>query len=95
MIFYRSAQLSTVPCPWKKWTSGSLQEWSFIRQLRRKDRGARDFTLFTRELHLHGIEGNGLTCLCPVHVTLQKQLSDSWGGHLESEREQGRGLWMR
>lgn len=32
---------------------------------------------FTRVLHLHGTEGNGLTDLGPVPVILQKELSDS------------------
>lgn len=69
VIFYRSAQQSTSPCPWRKGTVGFLQAWSSIRQLQRKGREARDFQPFTSKLHLRGIEGNGLTDLCPVHTS--------------------------
>ena len=33
VTFYRSAQQSTAPCPWRKGTVGFLQAWSFIRHV--------------------------------------------------------------
>lgn len=50
VIFYRSAQQSISPRPWRKGMVGFLQAWSFIRQLQRKGREARDFQPFTSKL---------------------------------------------
>lgn len=86
MCFLQKCSNAHSPMSMRKVGSCVPPEMGFDRPLQRKGRRARDFKSFTGELHLHGVEET--VCLICIHISLQEQPSNSWGGPLEAGRGQ-------